>query len=75
MDKFSMQILFPHWSKWKTHDQLLGSDWRREDKIQLRAKSPKVRDVIKTNILNFIFPYRKCEKLYFILFHRGNANI
>ena len=75
LDKFLLQILFPHWSKWKAHDRILGSDWSREDMIQLKATAPKENDVIKTNISTFIFLYWNPSKLHFILFPEGNANI
>ena len=74
LDKFLLQILFPHWSKWKAHDKILGSDWSREDMIQLKATAPKENDVFKTNISTFyisllksfkitfhVVPWRKCK--------------
>ena len=43
---FLLQILFPDWSKWKAHDRILGSDWRREYMIQLKATAPKENDAL-----------------------------
>ena len=65
MDKFLLQILFPHWSKWKAHDKILGSDWSREDMIQLKATAPKENDVIKTNISTFYISLLKSFKITF----------
>ena len=67
MDFFLLQILFPHWSKWKAHDIILGSDWRREDKIQLKATAPKENDVINTYISTFYFSLLKLLKITFYI--------
>ena len=65
LDKFLLQILYPHWSKCKAHDRILGSNWSREDMIQLKATAPKENDVIQTNVSTFYISILKSLKITF----------